>query len=72
MALPKKGTRQIVVDDETYRYRVRYNYSNSRVLTVESPAGNIRQWKLFLDAVTPKDVESCIRKDRPLQNRTYW
>jgi hypothetical protein len=63
MALPKKGTRQIVVDDETYRYQVRFNCSRSRMLTVEPPVGKIRQQVFMTDKVTPKDIEQYIRKE---------
>ena len=71
MALPKKGTRQIIVNDDTYRYRVRLgpdesnfgNFTRTRVLTVETPAGKIQQGIFEVNSITPKDVEHYIRKE---------
>ena len=71
MALPKKGTRNIVVDGDNYRYRIRSGPDEShfgkfvrdRILTVESPDGKVQQHIVEMDKITPKNVEQCIRKE---------
>jgi len=62
MALPKKGTRQIVVGNATHRYQIRKNCSRSRMLTVEFPDGKVLQHVFEKETVTPKDVEAYINE----------
>lgn len=66
MAMPKKGTRKIVVDKVEYKYRTRKGVrigpeDNLTSLTVEFPDGKYRVAS-FKGAVTPKVVEVFIRK----------
>lgn len=68
MSMPKKGRRTIVVDGETYYYKIR-SYSNcwGAELTVvfEDPEGKIHSHTFDREskyiAFTPKDVEKLIR-----------
>ena len=67
MSMPKKGRRTIVVDGETYYYKIRghsHGWESGLTVVFEDPQGKIHshtfghsQYKAF----TPKDVEKLIR-----------
>lgn len=64
MAMPKKGTRKIVVGDHTYKYVIKPAYfgnvsSCGGRLTVEFPDGSYESTKIE-EAITPSMVEAFI------------
>ena len=62
MTLPKKGTRKIIVDGKTYRWRVGNDfnpeYGDYGTVIVEEPSGKI--WKAYIPAsyAAPKSKPS--------------
>ena len=66
MAMPKKGTRKIQVNNKVYRWRVRGTHygpdrATGHILTIENPNGEIKTIGYErMSSITPSDVREAI------------
>jgi len=66
MAIPKKGSKKIVVDGKNYLYRtkVRFGYGGKLMhVVIEDPDGKVKVHDVLLidgKSFTPRDVEQLI------------
>jgi hypothetical protein len=64
MTMPKKGRREITVNNTLYHYKVRGNYD--KTVSIQNTLTNICTIQTFSDklSITPKDVKDIINETK--------